>query len=100
METTTVKILRYSNGSVAKFDTEATDGFRAKHYIQKQNNGYVHVVRRFVPKTDAPMGVPGFVLVSDRVFFGKYRIAEIIDFYKAQTWRVIADVIEKLEDEK
>ena len=99
-----IKILNYRNAVVASFDTYIQDdgadkGRRAKHYVYKDEkaNCYWHE-RRYLSSIAKPEWSYGeYVLVSERVFFGKLRLVIHRDACMPETWLAIAQSIQHIE---
>ena len=101
---TKIKLFSNPDGKThhATFDSVNELGRRVKHYIIKSNfdGGYVHITRCLILNehcTDIELGADSTVQVSDRVFFGKYRLLEIIEDHKAETWLAIAEIVKFME---
>lgn len=87
----------------ARFDTRLVgagegDPKRAKHVVYKDPNRecYVHYTHYLVPESIPPMNEPG-LLVSERVFFGKWRVVEETETHIPETWKTIGDIVDKME---
>lgn len=70
---------------------------RAKHIVYRDEFGYTHAVRFLVRKEEKPITAPG-IQISERVFFGKFRYAVMVENYLLGTWRKIASAAEVLDD--
>jgi len=103
--TKTVKILKYANAIVARFDTHFVGdkdnpftGRRAKHRVYENTEvpgSYWHEVS-FLSEFDEPEeGYTRFV--SERVFFGKYRLVRERVAFLPETWNAIAFSVRELE---
>lgn len=102
-----INIIIYRNGCMAKFDSkiacnESPDyGRRVKHYIFKDDrlpNAYIHISRFLTTRIGADGLVSeGNVLVSERVFWGKFRLVETFDNYMADTWNNIAYAVQEMQ---
>ena len=102
-----INILIYRNGCVAKFDSkigcEASPdyGRRVKHYVFKDDrlpNAYIHISRFLTTRIGADGLVSeGNVLVSERVFWGKFRLVETRDICLADTWNKIAYAVQEMQ---
>lgn len=87
----------------ARFDTRLVgagegDPKRAKHVVYKDPNGecYVHYAHYLVPESIPPIDEPG-LHVSERIFFGKWRIVEESEAHLPETWTTIGDTVDKME---
>ena len=98
-----VKIFKFSNTVVAYFDTQIVGdsplaGRRVKHQIYEDEDipGCYWHEAIFLSEFHKPEE-SYTKIVSERVFFGKYRLVrERVSFMK-DTWLVIADCMEKIE---
>lgn len=99
-----IKIHQYPNINIATFDTynqadNADKGRRVKHYIYKDDktNAYWHE-RRYLSSIDKPELSDGmYILVSERLFFGKVRLVCYRDACLPETWMAIGRAVSHLE---
>lgn len=69
-------------------------GRRAKHIVYPEAGGYVHRTYWVVDK-DTPDNIG--VFLSERVFFGRWRLAFVEEIHTAETWATIGEIVEKME---
>ena len=90
-----VKIFKELNGELygATFDTKMQPtGRRAKHYVYPNENGFVHVTHYLIPKDEVPDDAIG-LYATERVFFGKVRLVELVECHLPETWMAIGEII-------
>lgn len=105
-----IKLIKYlANGKCeARFETRILSGpakgARVKHYVYRVVEIDGTVVFRHVQHWLVPATVPahydayhGF-FISERVFWGKYRGAELRNGFAADTWKAIAGSVEKIQE--
>ena len=98
-----VRIIRYPDFDVAIFETymfadqaeDPDNGRKVRHYVFKNGEGYTHIQRWLTSALD-PIEAPG-VSVSERVFFGRARLAQLETRLRTTTWRAVMDSVETLE---
>lgn len=103
--TKTVKIFKHPNIVIASFDTRMVGdkdnpftGRRVKHRIYKDENVpgcYWHECT-FLSEFDEPEE-EYTRFISERVFFGKYRLVKERVIYHKETWQIISEVISRME---
>lgn len=77
----------------ATFDTRLNgNGRRAKHYICPNDKGFCHVTHFLIPKDEVSEYEIGWY-VSERVFFGKMRLVELIEDHLPETWMAIGETV-------
>lgn len=73
-------------------------GRRAAHYVYPDGDGYSHVIRYIVDKDFAlPVGCGDNVYLSERVFFGRWRLLEVYECHTVETWATIAEIVVEME---
>lgn len=90
-----VKIYKNPDGEAlfATFDTSINgNGQRAKHYVFRQGSGFTHCVHFLIPKDEVPEDSIGRD-VSERVFFGKMRLVELVENHLPETWIAIGEIV-------
>lgn len=100
-----IKIDEKGRAICAQFDTTfhcpeypAMHGKRVKHYVHRTEiGGYEEIQHFLVPESVMPNEKDRCNFVTKRVFFGKYRAAQIIVCHKTETWMIIAEVIRQME---
>lgn len=77
----------------ATFDTRLNGkGRRAKHYIYQNDKGFCHVTHYLIPKDEVSEDEIGRY-ASERVFFGKMRVVELVECHLPETWMAIGDIV-------
>lgn len=102
---TKIKLFRDpENGEIYRATFDSVNGFgrRVKHYIIRSEvgNGYVHITQCLIPKEDCvdiELGADSTVWASDRVFFGKYRLMQVFEDHRTETWLAIAEIVKLME---
>ena len=92
------------NGEIYRATFDSVNGFgrRVKHYIIRSQfvEGYVHISRSLVLDehcNDIELGADSETQVSERVFFGKYRLMQIFEEHRTETWLAIAEIVKLME---
>ena len=76
-------------------------GRRAAHYVYPDGGGYSHFVRYIVDKDFAlPAGCGDNVYLSERVFFGRWRVLEVYECHTVETWATIAEIVVEMEKKR
>ena len=97
-----MRILRYKNNTIARFETIAEDkhneGKRVKHYVYQDDNtrAFWHE-RRYLVSADTKPIHNYNIDISDRVYFGKVRLLKHRDGCLPETWAAVAMAIEHIE---
>ena len=103
-----IKIRRYANLAVAWFDTKVASGKdkgrRVKHYVYKSKDGigFWHEWH-WLSSEDIEPEESYDLIISERKFFGRFRLVKARVKFMPNTWAAIATSVEKLcemEDEE
>ena len=95
-----LKIYKTPDGELiyATFNTQLHgDGRRAKHYVFPDGDGFVHLTRFLIPKDE----VPEYAIrreATERVFFGKMRLVELVERHLPETWIAIGEIVKKFNE--
>lgn len=81
----------------ARFNTTTSDGRRAEHFIVREGEHlYVHIISMLVDKDVEPIE-NGTIYISERVFWGKVRLAQLYETHYAATFITVGQLTEKME---
>ena len=74
-------------------------GRRAAHYVYLDGNeGYIHCTRQVVDKDFVmPETWNCEAALSERVFFGRWRLLEIYEIHTAETWATVGEIVVEME---
>ena len=77
-------------------------GRRAAHYVYFDGNkGYVHCLRVVVDKDFVmPEWWHCEAALSERVFFGRWRLLEVYECHTVETWATIAEIVVEMEKKR